>query len=88
MDYGVYLKKHFPNPSKKSAHHVKQSKFAGSDRQIRGSLIKVLTQNTFIPLADLKTHFPTIERQRLRTIIKQLLKEKLVTQKGSKIFLG
>jgi A/G-specific adenine glycosylase len=88
MDYGVYLKKHFPNPSKKSAHHVKQSKFAGSDRQIRGALIKFLTQNAFISLADLKTHFPTIEQQRLRTIIKQLLKEKLVTQKASKIFLG
>ncbi len=88
MDYGAYLKKHFPNPSKKSAHHVAQSKFAGSDRQIRGALIKVLTQNTFISLAGLKTHFPTTEPQRLRTIIKQLLKEKLVAQKGNKIFLG
>ncbi len=88
MDYGVYLKKHFPNPSKKSAHHVTQSKFAGSDRQIRGALIKVLTQNAFISLAGLKTHFPTTEPQRLQTIIEQLLKEKLVAQKGNKIFLG
>jgi A/G-specific adenine glycosylase len=88
MDYGVYLKKQFPNPSKKSAHHVIQSKFAGSDRQIRGALIKFLTQNNLISLTDLKTHFPTTEPQRLRTIIEQLLKEKLVAQKGNKIFLG
>ena len=42
MDYGVYLKKHFKNPSRKSAHHTKQTKFEGSNRQLRGEIIKHL----------------------------------------------
>ncbi len=44
MDYGVALKKEFKNPSRKSAHHSKQSKFEGSERQIRGMIIRELTQ--------------------------------------------
>lgn len=43
MDYGVYLKKNFANPSRASAHHTAQSKFEGSDRQIRGKIVKQLT---------------------------------------------
>lgn len=43
MDYGSHLKKTVPNPSKRSAQYTKQSKFEGSNRQIRGALIRVLT---------------------------------------------
>lgn len=42
MDYGVYLKKLFANPSRASAHYAAQSKFQGSDRQIRGRIVKEL----------------------------------------------
>lgn len=42
MDYGSYLKKTIPNPSRASRHHARQSPFAGSDRQIRGALIRLL----------------------------------------------
>lgn len=40
MDYGSYLKKTLPNPSRRSAHHTKQKKFKGSDREIRGAILK------------------------------------------------
>lgn len=40
MDYGSYLKQRFPNPSRRSVHHVRQKKFKGSDRQIRGAILK------------------------------------------------
>ncbi len=43
MDYGVMLKKKFKNPSRKSAHHTQQSKFEGSERQIRGMILRALT---------------------------------------------
>lgn len=43
MDYGVHLKKHHPNPSRRSAHHAKQSKFEGSNRQLRGQILKLAT---------------------------------------------
>lgn len=42
MDYGSYLKKQFPNPSRKSAGYTKQSKFEGSLRQVRGAILKEL----------------------------------------------
>lgn len=42
MDYGVMLKKTVGNLSRLSAHYAKQSKFEGSDRQIRGLILQVL----------------------------------------------
>ena len=42
MDYGVMLKKTLKNPSRKSKHHAKQSRFEGSDRQVRGAILKML----------------------------------------------
>lgn len=44
MDYGVMLKKQHANPSRKSKSHTRQSTFEGSERQIRGMIIKLLTQ--------------------------------------------
>lgn len=43
MDYGVMLKKEFANPARRSSHHKKQSRFEGSNRQLRGKIIKLLT---------------------------------------------
>jgi len=45
MDYGAMLKATVPNPSRKSKHHTKQSKFNGSMRQIRGAIIRLYTEN-------------------------------------------
>jgi A/G-specific adenine glycosylase len=45
MDYGVFLKARKINPSRKSAHYNKQSKFEGSDRQIRAKIVKFITKN-------------------------------------------
>lgn len=45
MDYGAMLALSLPkslNPNRSSAHYAKQSKFKGSDRQIRGQILKML----------------------------------------------
>ena len=42
LDYGAYLKKTIPNPSRRSKSHVKQSRFKGSHRQKRAELLRVL----------------------------------------------
>lgn len=42
MDYGAALKKTTRNPSRRSAHYAKQSKFEGSFRQKRGRVMKTL----------------------------------------------
>jgi A/G-specific adenine glycosylase len=44
MDYGVEVKKMFGNPNQKSAHHVRQAPFRGSDREIRGAILKILAK--------------------------------------------
>ena len=40
MDYGSYLKKQMVNPSRKSAHHVQQKPFKGSNRELRSNILK------------------------------------------------
>ena len=42
LDYGAYLKKTIPNPSRRSKSHVKQSRIEGSHRQKRAELLRVL----------------------------------------------
>ena len=42
LDYGAYLKKTLPNPSRRSAGYTRQSKFEGSRRQKRAELVRML----------------------------------------------
>lgn len=42
MDYGSYLSKRIENPNRNSARYVKQKRFAGSQRELRGMIVKVL----------------------------------------------
>lgn len=44
MDYGSYLAKTVENPNRKSRHYSVQSAFAGSDRQLRGKIIRLLLE--------------------------------------------
>lgn len=53
MDYGAMLKKTGENPSRNSKHHVIQSKFEGSLRQIRGAIVKQYTHNSQITKREL-----------------------------------
>lgn len=42
LDYGAWLKKNVPNPSRRSRSHVRQSRFEGSHRQKRAQVIRLL----------------------------------------------
>ncbi len=42
LDYGVWLKQHVSNPSRRSRSYTKQSKFEGSHRQKRAALVRIL----------------------------------------------
>lgn len=44
MDYGTHLKATTVNPSRRSRHHTRQSKFEGSNRQLRGRLLAALLE--------------------------------------------
>lgn len=86
MDYGVYLKKMLPNPSRKSAHHTAQSKFAGSDRQIRGRIIKKLTTVPSLSRCELFAYLGD-KRERYERILAELIREDMVKIEDDTIYL-
>ncbi len=45
MDYGSMLGKRVNNPNRRSRHYGVQSKFEGSNRQLRGVVLKILVEN-------------------------------------------
>ncbi len=80
MDYGTKIKAENPNPSRNSKHYAKQSKFEGSDRQIRGMILKHLTHSPHTPTALGKKITP--DKTRLNTIVKNLVKDGMITKSG------
>lgn len=46
FDYGAYLKKTQKNPSRRSAHHVNQTRFEGSYRQKRAEVLRVFLKGS------------------------------------------
>lgn len=42
LDYGAYLKKTIPNPSRRSSAYTRQSRFEGSRRQKRAHIVRML----------------------------------------------
>jgi A/G-specific adenine glycosylase len=42
MDYGAWVKKTYPNPSRRSRHHSTQTVFVGSRRQLRAQILRAL----------------------------------------------
>ncbi len=79
MDYGTHLKRTIDNPSRKSVHHVTQAKFKGSDREIRGAILRALSEGA-LKEASLITTL-SFDRQRITTQLLALLHEGMVVRK-------
>ena len=45
MDYGTFLAKTVENPNRKSKHYAVQSKFEGSNRQVRGAVLRLFVND-------------------------------------------
>ncbi|MGL1902703.1 MAG: hypothetical protein OCC49_11240 [Fibrobacterales bacterium] len=78
MDYGTDLKKRFKNPAKKSRHHVVQSKFKGSDREVRGAILRVLLKSGSLTEAELVNELPCND-ERFESIVAGMILEGFVT---------
>ncbi len=85
MDYGVMLKKTMINPSRKSKHHAKQSKFEGSDRQIRGMILRILTQSHAPISYENLIALTQKDSARVSKIIDQMIKEKFISLTGNQV---
>lgn len=83
MDYGVYLKQSVRNPSTRSRHYAKQSRFQGSRRQLRGQILRLLSDRSYTQSALTNT----INDERLPTVLGELLNEHLIQQQGTRYYL-
>ena len=83
MDYGTFLKKTVGNGSRYSTHYVKQSKFEGSKRQIRGRVIKLLTAGPH----DYESVKQEIADDRFEAVLSDLTTEGLVGRSGNILHL-
>ena len=70
MDYGVMLKQKYENPNRRSAHYQKQSPFQGSNRQIRGMVLKLLVQESYISEHDIARKKLTLVGKNSKTILR------------------
>lgn len=84
MDLGSDLKKRIPNPNRKSTQYVRQPAFAGSDRELRGKILKILLEAP-VPGMEALVGKSGGEDVRVRRIISVLEKEGFLTITGNGI---
>lgn len=87
MDYGVMLKQRYANPGRKSVHHRSQSSFQGSDRQLRGMVVRMLLEHSFMKVDDVVDSLGA-PRARTHRIISALADEGLVICEGNAVRLA
>lgn len=79
MDYGVYIKKNFPNPGRKSKQYKKQSPFKGSVREARGAVLRVLQLQPRSSIDEIICA-AAIDQERIYTAIEGLQKDSMVAE--------
>jgi A/G-specific adenine glycosylase len=77
MDYGAYLKSQKISHNKKSKHHVVQSAYKGSQRELRAKVLFAITHKEALP-----------KDERLEIVLSELLKEGFIIQKGKKYLIA
>lgn len=78
MDYGTYLKQTVGNAGRSSRGYVKQPKFHGSRRQIRGQVVRLLTQRA----STITELMAAIVDERLLSVLEELVQEGLIERDG------
>ena len=86
MDYGVLLKRQFPGINKKSAQYQKQSPFQGSNRQMRGKMLKTLIEGPATAAAIAR--MLKIDAGQAGQLLSQLRKEGFIIKKGTRYFIA
>jgi len=74
MDYGTHLASEVVNPNRRSRHHTRQTVFEGSDRQVRGSVLRALASRSRLIAANIAraAHVPV---ERIRGLLPVLERE-------------
>lgn len=86
MDYGVMLKATHKNPNQRSVHYTKQSRFEGSDRQLRGKVIALLVDGIELTTEKIGAIAP-YAREKIEKIVQSLADDGLVRIDEGKIYI-
>lgn len=87
MDYGAFLKVSGVHTNAQSKHYVKQSKFAGSDREVRGAILRHLA-NTQGHASRTLTMELSFDPARVTAQVQKLAREGLLSVHGSRVALA
>ncbi len=83
MDYGADLKKRLPNPSRRSAHHVPQSSFKGSNRELRAKVLRLITKQD-MTLAQICNHLNGCDPASIKKNLEAMRNEGFFIKKASR----
>jgi len=87
MDYGVILKKQYQNPNRRSAHYQRQPPFQGSNRQIRGMILRTLTAESPLSQREIEERLGK-DPERVKGNLIQLQKEGFIRKKRSRFTIA
>ena len=87
LDYGAYLKATNPNPSRRSKHHSKQSKFEGSRRQKRAEILRMVLASEGMAEPQIVRELTDFEREHKREAPDESLVEGILSDLLSEGFL-
>ncbi|MFX1571869.1 MAG: A/G-specific adenine glycosylase [Promethearchaeota archaeon] len=87
MDYGVMLKKTHPELNRKSAHYRVQTPFKGSNRELRGKILKSLIKTNTLHKSDFEKKFIKFDQKNVKIVLNQLEKEGFIKKEKNKITL-
>lgn len=81
MDYGVMLKQAYRNPGRRSRHHTQQSRFEGSNRQLRSHILQEILQRTQLS-AKVLAESLTADREMVQSNLDAMQREGLLDKRG------
>ena len=85
MDYGSWLKRANPNPSRRASAHRPQARFRGSAREARGAALRALLgARDPLSKSQLIRRLTGIAPERLGAALEALLSEGLIRRRGGK----
>jgi A/G-specific adenine glycosylase len=81
MDYGVMLKQTQTNPGRHSKHHTQQSRFEGSNRQLRSRILRLIMAQPGISLTKLREMLE-VEREPVEQNLAAMEREGFLVKRG------
>ncbi|MBU6141703.1 A/G-specific adenine glycosylase [Patescibacteria group bacterium] len=87
MDYGTYLAEQGENANRRSKHYVKQAKFEGSRRKVRGEVLRFVVHRRSVTLGELRKKI-TSPAHSLEGVVGDLIKEGMLVRRQGRIAIA